>query len=68
MREPGRHGQDSITIDEVQVAENGREVFLKVKEMGPVMQYRIAYDLASARGKRMLGAIHGTIHRVPAKK
>jgi hypothetical protein len=69
VRQPDRIGQDTLSIDRVTLADDGKSVYLHIKGLTPVMQMRISYDVQTADGKQFAGAIHNTIHRLaPAAK
>ncbi len=64
VRHPGRFGQDELEVVSATPTKDGKGVFLKVKELGPVMQLRVGYDVRADDGQALTGAVHGTIHRL----
>jgi hypothetical protein len=64
VRDPGRQGQDVVEVDAATLSEDGKSVFLRIKDLKPVMMMRIGYDVQAADGERLSGAIHNTIHRL----
>ncbi|MGE0374372.1 MAG: DUF6797 domain-containing protein [Planctomycetaceae bacterium] len=59
---PGEEGQDEVPIVGATVSEDGREVFLTVRNLMPVMQMQIEYRLVDEGGKGVEGVIYNTIH------
>jgi hypothetical protein len=68
VKEPKRQGHDELTVESATLSTDGKGVTLKVKGLTPAMQVRVGYDLSSADGKVITGAVHGTIHRLEEKK
>ncbi len=64
VRDPSRQGQDVIEVGAATLSEDGKSVFLRIKDLKPVMMMRIGYDVQAADGERLSGAIHNTIHRL----
>jgi hypothetical protein len=67
VKDPSRVGQDALAIDDVVLSGDGKSVLLKVQGLGPVMQMRIGYDVTTANGQGLKGAVHNTIHRIPSR-
>lgn len=67
VKNPDRQGTDQLEVTSAVLSDDGKSVLIKVKELGPAMQVRIAYDVADADGKALTGTIHGTIHKLAAK-
>jgi hypothetical protein len=67
VRDPNRPGPDPVEVDEAILSEDGRSVMLKIKGLKPVMMMRIGYDVPTADGRRLRGAINNTIHRLASK-
>jgi len=63
--EPKRFGRDEVFIDDVQLTDGNRTVFLKLEEIAPVMQMGITYQLKAADGTKLNSTIYNTIHAVP---
>jgi len=61
---PDKLGPDSLAVQSAQLAADGRSVFLKVKDLKPVMQMQIHYDLKTADGEKVSGVLANTIHQL----
>jgi type 1 glutamine amidotransferase len=68
VRQPGRVGQDRLSVSSAVLAKDGKSVFLEVKGMTPVMQMRVGYDVRAAGGGQLVGAVYNTVHRLAAEK
>lgn len=64
IKEPSRIGHDAVTVSRVDVAADGRSVFLHVPDMKPVMQMEIRMNLAPNNGKQETRSIYNTIHKL----
>ena len=64
IREPNRIGHDSVAVEKVTVADDGRSVFLHIPDIAPVMQMEIRMNLAPTGGQRTERTIYNTIHRL----
>jgi hypothetical protein len=62
IKNPGRFGEDPVPVDSVTLSGDGKEIFLEISDMIPVMQMRIAYDLQAADGTQLQESIYNTIH------
>ena len=59
---PSEVGHDKVEISSARLLEGGTEVFLEIRDLAPVMQMKIAFDLETIDGDEMIGALHNTIH------
>jgi len=59
---PSEVGHDKVEISSARLLEGGMEVFLEIRDLAPVMQMKIAFDLETIDGDEMIGALHNTIH------
>lgn len=57
-------GED-LKIQSVKVSNGGKTVFLEIKGLIPVMQYRVRYNLDAANGDQVRQEIYGTINKMP---
>jgi hypothetical protein len=64
VADPNRQGHDPVTVSAVTLAEDGKSIYVKLKDLGPVMQMKIAYALKSADGAKVEGKVFNTIHSV----
>ncbi|MBX3438749.1 MAG: hypothetical protein KF861_14740 [Planctomycetaceae bacterium] len=55
-------GQDVVPIQTATVREDGRQVFLTVPNIKPVMQMQIDYRLVDKQGQPVEGVVYNTIH------
>jgi mono/diheme cytochrome c family protein len=62
VKNPAMLGEDPVEVLSARLIENGREIFLEIQEMVPVMQMRITYELKAGDGTMMKEEIHNTIH------
>ena len=62
IKNPGRFGEDPVPVDSVTLSEDGKEIFLEISDMIPVMQMRIAYEIQAADGTQLQENIYNTIH------
>src|SRR5262249_39205559 len=60
---PNREGHDAVAVEAVTVSADRKSVFLRLKEVRPVMQMFIAYDLRTAAGAKASGTGDNTIHK-----
>jgi hypothetical protein len=61
---PQQQGHDDIEVEEATLSPDGRTLTLKVADLQPVMQMKIAYQLKAADGSPVRSAIHHTINVV----
>jgi glucose/arabinose dehydrogenase len=64
---PKEQGHDDVDVESASLSADGKTVTLKVPELAPVMQMKIAYQLKAADGTKMASAIHSTINVVGDK-
>jgi hypothetical protein len=64
VKEPEKEGQDRVEIQSATLLDDGKSVFLRVADLRPVMQMQINYDLMTAEGQTLQGAIYNTIHQL----
>ncbi len=62
VESPGEEGQDEVAITKASVSSDGREVFLSVPNLAPVMQMQIDYRLVGQQGEDVKGVVYNTIH------
>ena len=58
-----RQGRDRVRIEDVAVAEDGRSVLSKIRDMQPAMQMELKYRIQAADGTPLAHTIEHTIHR-----
>ncbi|MCP5526863.1 MAG: c-type cytochrome [Verrucomicrobiales bacterium] len=63
----GTEGRDTWTVESAAVSADGRNVFLKVPELQPVMQFHLVFNLRAADGAPVRNFIHGTVHKLGAE-
>jgi hypothetical protein len=51
-----------VEVTSAKLLANGKEVFLTIPNLAPVMQMKIHFDLETAGGIEMIGDLHSTIH------
>ena len=59
-----RQGRDRVRIEDVALAEDGRSVLLKIRDMQPAMQMELRYRIQAADGTPLAHTIEHTIHKV----
>ncbi len=57
--------EHSVVVRSVQVSDDGRSVDLEVPDLAPTRGMEIRYDVRSADGQPVRGAIDSTIHALP---
>lgn len=62
VSEPSATGHDKVEVRSARLLPGGQEVFLEISNLAPVMQMKIDFDLETADGDEMIGALHNTIH------
>ena len=62
---PDEKGHDPLEIHRVTLSDDRRSILIHIDDHQPVMQMAIEYDLRSASGAPVRGAIYNTIHWVP---
>lgn len=64
----GEVGQELVTIQAVQLADNGESVFLKIPDIAPVNQMEFNLTLKAADGSDFNEQVYLTINKVPGKE
>ena len=62
---PEEKGHDDVPVKSVEVAPDGKSVFLTVDGLRPVMQMRIQIRATAVDGAPLKLEIYNTVHRVP---
>lgn len=65
-REQGKENRDPLPIVSAKLSDDRRSVFLEVPAIQPVMQMKISWNIESAKGEKMRGELHNTIHALPS--
>lgn len=65
VRKPEQKGHDELEIQQVTISDDGTRVRLRVPDVTPVDQVRIAFDLDDAAGHSVKQEAYLTVHRVP---
>jgi hypothetical protein len=61
--DPNREGKDPVIVETVEIAADGRSVFLRLHGgVQPVMQMQVDYRLKAADGRPLRGAVYNTVH------
>ena len=73
LKRSQRYGSDhynerELEVAAVEVANDGRRVFLSIPKIAPTWCMEIAYSLRGANGEPFEGVIHNTIHHLPVEK
>jgi hypothetical protein len=61
---PNTIGHDALAIKSVKLLPDGRSLFIELPALQPAMQMRIKYNLKSAAGDKVRGAIENSIHKL----
>jgi len=64
VAEPSKIGQDAVPVQSVQLLPDGKSVLLRIKDLKPVMQMQIHFDLTAADGQPLAGDVFNTIHKL----
>ena len=64
VAEPQKEGRDSVTITSAKVSPDGRSVFLSIPDLRPAMQMQLRYNVNTAAGQTVTGAIDHTINQL----
>jgi len=64
---PAAIGRDPVQIAAAQLSDDARTITLRLENLVPVMQMKIAMKLRSPDGSRIATAIYNTINRIPAR-
>ncbi len=59
---PDEVGHDKVEVRSARLLPSGKEVFLEIANLAPVMQMKISFDLETSDGEEMIGDLHNTIH------
>jgi hypothetical protein len=59
-----RRKRDVLTVKSATLSEDGKSVFLEIEGMKPVMQMKIAYQIAAADKSPVKNEIYNTIHEL----
>ncbi len=62
VADPEKQGRDKVVVKSAKLLRGDREVFLEIPDMKPVMQMGVGYDLETADGDEVIGAIYNTVH------
>lgn len=65
VESPNEQRHDPVAVQSVTLSDDGKTVFLKIKDMKPVMQMKLTYALKSAEGDAFSNTIHHTVNRLP---
>ncbi|MFM9001320.1 MAG: hypothetical protein ACKORB_06815, partial [Opitutia bacterium] len=68
VSKPGEQGTDPVAVKSVKLSDDGKEVFLEIPGLQPVMQMRIKMALKAVDGTRVPEEISNTINVVPDAK
>jgi hypothetical protein len=63
----GHRKHDNVKVLAAKLLDDKKTILLKLDGHKPAQQVKIDYDLESADGDELIGNIHSTIHKVPAK-
>lgn len=64
IADPERQGRDAVEVRSARLSEDGRSVLLEIKDLKPVMQMHIRYNLDAVDGSLVRGSVYHTIHRL----
>ena len=62
MCDPKAEGQDDVPIGAAKLLGDGRTVEVTFRELKPVMQMMVGYNVKAADGKPVVGSVYLTIH------
>ena len=68
VSKPGEQGTDPVAVKSVRLSDDGKEVFLEIPGLQPVMQMRIKMALRAVDGTRVPEEVSNTINVVPDAK
>jgi hypothetical protein len=63
VADPNKGGHDPVAVESVTVSADGKSAFLRMKDVKPVMQMFIRYDLRTAAGAKASGTVYNTVHK-----
>ncbi len=61
--DPNKVGHDPVVVESATLSEDRKSVFLRMKDVKPVMQMSIVYDLQTTAGAKASGTVYNTIHK-----
>jgi hypothetical protein len=64
LKDPKKTGHDPVEITAAKLSADKKTVILTMTDLKPVMQQSLKYDLKSADGAKVRGAIYHTIHEL----
>lgn len=67
VNDPKRQGHDAVKVTTVELSDDGKTVTLRMPQIKPVMQLKIACNVNTADGSKLHCNVHHTINKVPAK-
>jgi hypothetical protein len=59
--------RDKVKITAAKLSNDKKSILLAIEGHKPSQQFKLDYDLESSDGDEIIGTIHSTIHKVPAK-
>ena len=65
LKNPGKTGQDEVTVRSVELAADGRAVLLRIPDIQPVNQMKMNLDLQTVNGDSFKELVYLTINKVP---
>ena len=66
VAQPETMGHDAVVVSSAKLSADGRELFLGIPDLKPVMQMRIKYLIKDAGGETVRGEINSTVHKTGA--
>jgi hypothetical protein len=64
VSDPTRMGHDAVKIADAVVSPTGRSVLLRIPDLKPAMQFKLAYRLKAEDGTPVEDTIHHTVHKL----
>ena len=58
------YNERSLKVTSAKLSDDGKQVFLKIPDIGPTWCMESSYEVQSADGKPIRGRIHNTIHKL----
>lgn len=68
VSQPDRPGRDEVEVVSATVADDGRQVWLEIADLQPVMQMKISYAIRAADGVPLRNSVYHTINIVPQRR
>jgi hypothetical protein len=62
VADPAKIGHDRVKVEQAILSSDGKQLFLKLRDLRPVDQLHVAYDLRSAGGVPLKGNLYATIN------